>query len=127
MTTWPLALLLAAAANGPPAASATATPPPGRYDARLCVSLSAQAPSCGPLEGLIEPDGTVILRLDDIRYVLVFGEGALLSVTLHGNMVISEFVSSFRWLGGDTLLFGDQQRQAQYEVRLARPAPPAPR
>lgn len=105
--------LLVAASTG----LAPAAPAPGHYDAQLCVTLNANAPTCGPMDAHVAPDGTLTLRWDDIRYVLSFEQGLLVGITLHGSMQIAEFLSSYRWAGG-TLRFGDRSRSAQYEVQL---------
>ncbi|MCR5884535.1 hypothetical protein LRS03_17430 [Rhizobacter sp. J219] len=113
-------LVAATAATG----TAPATPAPGHYDAQMCVTLNANAPTCGPLQAHIDADGTLTLRVDDIRYVLSFEQGLMVGITMHGNMQIAEFLSSYRW-AGHTLLFGDRSRHAQYEVQLkTRAAPP---
>lgn len=103
------ALLVAAGAAGPP--------PAGRYDARLCVTVSTQAPSCGPAEAHISAEGELRVQVNDIAYHLSFEQGTLLGVTTHGNVQVAEFVSSYRW-AGSTLLFADPARGLQYEVQL---------
>jgi hypothetical protein len=110
-----LPLLIAAAATG---AAPVGTPAPGRYDAHMCVTLNANPPTCGPLEARVDTDGTLTLRVDDIRYILSFEQGLLVGITMHGGMQIAEFLSSYRWAGG-TLMFGDRARSAQYEIKLA--------
>jgi hypothetical protein len=100
------------------AAPLPGAPAPGHYDARMCVTLNANTPTCGPMDARIDADGTLTLRVDDIRYVLSFEQGLLVGITMHGGMQIAEFLSSYRWAGG-TLLFGDRSRGAQYEVQLA--------
>lgn len=112
-----LPLLVAATAAPLPGA-----PAPGHYDARMCVTLNTHTPTCGPMDARVDPDGTLTLRVDDIRYVLSFEQGLLVGITMHGNMQIAEFLSSYRWAGG-TLLFGDRSRGAQYEVQLTPAAP----
>lgn len=107
-------LVAAAAAGGTPAAA----PAPGRYDATLCVTLNANPPTCGPVDARVDPDGTLTLRVDDIRYILSFEQGLMVGITMHGGMQIAEFLSSYRWAGG-TLLFSDRERSARYEVELA--------
>jgi len=69
------ALLVAAGAAGPP--------PAGRYDARLCVTVSTQAPSCGPAEAHISAEGELRVQVNDIAYHLSFEQGTLLGVTTH--------------------------------------------
>lgn len=112
-----LMLPLLVAATGA-AALPAATPAPGFYDAQMCVTLNTNAPTCGPMDARVDADGTLTLRVDDIRYVLSFEQGLMVGITLHGGMQIAEFLSSYRWAGG-TLLFGDRTRSAQYEVQLA--------
>jgi hypothetical protein len=106
-------LVAATAAVAPPAGA----PAPGQYDAQMCVTLSTHAPTCGPIDARVDPDGTLTLRMDDIRYVLSFEQGLLIGITMHGGMQIAEFLSSYRWAGA-TLMFGDRSRSAQYEVQL---------
>jgi hypothetical protein len=103
------ALLVSAGAAGPPAA--------GRYDARLCVTVSSQAPSCGPAEAHISADGELRVQVNDLAYHLSFDQGLLLGVTMHGNIQVAEFVSGYRWVG-TTLLFADPPRGLQYEIQL---------
>lgn len=110
-----LPLLTVATAIG---ATPAGAPAPGRYDAQMCVAVSANPPSCGPLEAHVDTDGTLTLRVDDIRYLLSFEQGLLVGITMHGGMQIAEFISSYRW-SGSTLLFADRARSAQYEVKLA--------
>ncbi|MET0334259.1 MAG: hypothetical protein ABW190_08290 [Rhizobacter sp.] len=114
-----LPLLVAASVASP--APPTSTPAPGRYDARLCVTVNTQAPSCGPVQAQLGRDGSLSVRIDDIRYQLSFEQGLAVVLTMHGNMLVSEFLSSYRW-AGSTLLFGDRARGAQYELDLAPPA-----
>ncbi|HEY0820506.1 MAG TPA: hypothetical protein VGD46_17090 [Rhizobacter sp.] len=108
------------------AAALPGAPAPGHYDARMCVKLNANAPTCGPMAARVDADGTLTLRFDDIRYILSFEQGLVVGITMHGGMQIAEFLSSYRW-AGDTLLFGDRTRSAQYEVQLspAGSRPPA--
>ncbi len=118
MLTW------AAAALGAVVGATPGAPPAGLYDARLCVTVSAQAPHCGPAEALIRANGDLRVRVHDIAYHLSFEQGALLGITTHGNMQVAEFASSYRWVG-TTLMFGDGPRGLQYELQLGSP-PPAP-
>lgn len=119
MSAWAAAALAGAVSATP------GSPPAGHYDARLCVTVSTQAPNCGPAEALLSADGGLRVRVHDIAYHLSFEQGALLGITTHGNMQVAEFVSSYRWVG-HTLMFGDSPRGLQYEVQLlprsARPA-----
>ena len=119
MTAW----LVAAVAG---VASATSgAPPAGLYDARLCVTVSTQAPNCGPAEVRLSADGSLRVRVDDIAYHLSFEQGALLGITTHGNMQVAEFVSSYRW-AGRSLMFGDGPRGLQFEVQLGSPSGATP-
>ncbi len=97
-------------------------PPAGLYDARLCVTVAAQAPHCGPAEARLSADGGLRVRIHDIAYHLSFDQGALLGITTHGNMQVAEFASSYRW-AGTTLMFGDGPRGLQYELQLGSPPP----
>ncbi len=117
-----LPLLVAAVAGTVPPQGG---PAPGAYDAQMCVTLNKNAPTCGPMDARVGRDGTLTLRVDDIRYVLSFEQGMVVGVTLHGGMQIAEFLSSYRWAGG-TLLFGDRDRSAQYEVTLSATKPVNP-
>jgi hypothetical protein len=107
-----LPLLLAAAAAGPPAA--------GHYEARLCVAVSAQPPNCGAAEVQLGADGELQVQVSDIAYHLSFERGLLLGITMHGNMQVAEFISSYRWVG-TTLMFGDRPRGLNYELQLGAP------
>lgn len=109
-----LPLLLAAAGASAPAGA----PLPGTYEARVCVTVNRQPPTCGPMQARVDGDGNLTLRFDDIRYLISFEQGALIGITLHGGMLVAEFLSSYRW-AGDTLLFGDTPRGLQYEVQLS--------
>lgn len=112
--------LVAAAGATTASAAPPGSPPPGTYDARLCVTVTRQPTSCGPAEARVRPDGEIRLRVDDIVYLLGFQQSVLVGVTMHGQMQVAEFVSSYRW-AGSTLLFGDRERGLQYEVELTRP------
>jgi hypothetical protein len=109
-------LVAAAGAAAPPAGM----PPPGAYDAHMCVTVNRQPPNCGPMQAQVTPEGELRLRFDDIRYVISFEQGVLVGITMHGGMLVAEFLSSYRWAGG-TLLFGDAPRGLQYEVQLSPP------
>ncbi|MBX3620975.1 MAG: hypothetical protein KF891_13475 [Rhizobacter sp.] len=118
---WLLAGSVATAAPAP-------SPAPGRYGARMCVTVAAQPPSCGPADAQVDAAGEMSLRVHDITYLVSFEQGVLLGIMMHGNMQIGEFLSSYRWTG-DTLLFGDGPRGLQYEVQLTPrrgATPPAP-
>ncbi len=105
-----LALMLAAA-------GAAAAPSAGLYDARLCVTVSAQPQSCGAAHALINADGELRIWVDDIAYHLSFVPGGLVGITTHGSMQVAEFQSTYRWTG-TTLQFGDAPRGLRYEVLL---------
>jgi|EndMetStandDraft_4_1072995.scaffolds.fasta_scaffold312268_1 hypothetical protein len=99
------------------AAAATSAPQTGHYDARLCVSVSAQPANCGAAQAQMMADGELRIRVDDIVYHLVFGESQLIGVTMHGNMQVAEFASPYRWMG-NLLQFSDAPRGLRYEVQL---------
>jgi len=112
-----LAPLLVAAA----AAGAAGAPAAGQYEARLCVTVAAQPPNCGPAQARLAADGSVRIQVDDIAYHLSFEQqGMLVGFTTHGNMQVAEFLSSYRWIGS-TLMFGDRERGLQYELLLGTP------
>ena len=101
------------------AAAAPAAPAVGRYDAQLCVTLSAAAPSCGAAEVEWQRDGHVRVRVDDISYRLRLRSSQVEVVLTHGAMQIDEFVAPFEWVGS-SLQFEDAAKGARYEVRLGR-------
>lgn len=113
------------AAAGATAAAPPGGPPPGDYDARLCVTVNRQPPNCGPAEARVMPDGELRVSVHDITYVMGFEQGLLVGITMHGNIQIADYTSTYRW-AGLTLLFGDTPRGLQYEVQL-NPKGAAPR
>ncbi len=103
------------------AGAAAGAPPAGHYDAQLCVSVSAEAPQCGPAAVRVAPDGELHVRVHGFAYRLGFAGTVMVGVILHGNMQVQEFLSSYRW-AGTTLLFGDRARGLRYELQLGAPA-----
>ena len=119
--------LLAATGAATPLAGGSSPaggPPPGHYDARLCVTVNRQPPSCGPAEARLQTDGELRVVVHDITYVMGFEQGLLVGITLHGNIQVAEYASTYRW-AGSTLLFGDSPRGLQYELQLSPKAAPA--
>lgn len=112
-----LTIGLAACALVAASAAAAAAPAVGRYDARLCVSLSAAAPSCGSAEVDWQRDSRARVRVSDISYRLRLHSSQVAVVLMHGAMQVDEFVAPFEWVG-NTLLFADAARNARYELRL---------
>jgi hypothetical protein len=106
------------AAAGTTAALPVGGPPPGAYAARLCVTVNRQPPSCGPADAHLAPDGELRVRVHDITYVIGFEQALLVGITMHGNIQVAEYSSSYRW-AGLTLLFGDTPRGLQYELQLS--------
>jgi len=98
-------------------ATAAAAPAIGRYDAQLCVSLSAAAPSCGAAEVDWQRDSRARVRVSDISYRLQLHSSQVAVVMMHGAMQVDEFVAPFEW-AGNTLQFADAARNARYELRL---------
>ena len=112
-----LAIALAMATGAFAAVAAPAVPAPGRYDATLCVSSAAQAPSCGPAEVEVRPGGHVRVQVSDIVYRLRVGSGQAAVVVTQGAMQIDEFDTGAAWAGG-SLRFADPQKRVGYEVQL---------
>lgn len=108
---------LAAGALGAASAAAAAAPAIGRYDAQLCVSLSAGAPRCGAAEVEWQRDSRARVRVNDISYRLQLHSSQVAVVLMHGAMQVDEFVAPFEW-AGTTLQFADAARNARYELRL---------
>ena len=98
-------------------AVAAAAPTVGRFDAQLCVTLSADAPSCGAAEVEWQPNGHARVRVSDISYHLLMRGSQVEVVLTHGAMQIDEFIAPFEWVGR-SLRFVDANRSARYEVRL---------
>ncbi|MBC7733293.1 MAG: hypothetical protein H7306_15585 [Bacteriovorax sp.] len=99
------------------ASAAAAAPAVGRYDAQLCVSLSAAAPSCGAAEVEWQRDSRARVRVNDLSYRLQLHSSQVAVVLMHGAMQVDEFVAPFEW-AGTTLQFADAARNARYELRL---------
>ena len=106
---------LAAAAS----AASAAMPAAGRYDAQLCVTLSAAAPGCGAAEVEWQRNGLARVRVNDIAYRLRLRSSQVEVVLTHGAMQIDEFVAPFEWVGS-SLQFVDAAKSARYELRLGR-------
>lgn len=113
-----LLLVLVLAAGG--AAAATASRPgAGRHDAQLCVATLPHPPSCGPVRAELRADGTLRLRIDDIRYDMKLHSSQVEVVVMHNVVQIDEFTAPYEWVGS-TLQFTDDERKARYEVRFER-------
>ena len=97
--------------------AAAAAPAIGRYDAQLCVSVSAAAPSCGAAEVDWQRDSRARVRVSDFSYRLQLHSSQVAVVLMHGAMQVDEFVAPFEW-AGNTLQFADAVRGARYELRL---------
>jgi hypothetical protein len=106
------------------AASAAAADPPaaGRYDAQLCVTLGAAAPSCGPADAQVQRGNRVRVRISDIEYRLQLHSSQLDVVMMHGAMQIDGFVANYAWTPGPALEFVDADKHTRYELRLTPPA-----
>jgi len=106
------------------ASSATAADPPaaGRYDAQLCVTLGAAAPSCGPADAQVQRGNRVLVRISDIEYRLQLHSSQADVALMHGAMQIDAFVANYEWAAGPALEFVDADKQTRYELRLAAPA-----
>ena len=114
-----------ATAAAPAATAPTAAPAPGRYDAQLCVALSAAPLRCGAAEVDWRRDGQARVRVSDISYRLQLHSSQVEVVLLHGAMQIDEFVSPFAWVGS-SLKFADAARSTGYELRLGGRKPARP-
>jgi hypothetical protein len=111
------ALVLAAAAPvraEPPAA--------GRYDARLCVTLGAAAPSCGPTETQVLSASRVHVRISDVVYRLQLHSSQVEVVLMHGAVPVDEFVANYEWTAGPALEFVDVDKRTRYALHFAGPA-----
>jgi hypothetical protein len=104
-----LAVALPAAAD-PPAA--------GRYDAQLCVTLGATAPSCGPADAQVLSGSRVLVRVSDIVYRLKLNSSQAEVVLMHGATQIDEFVANYEWTQA-ALEFVDADKRTRYELRLS--------
>lgn len=99
------------------AVAAGAAPAAGRYEATLCVSNAARAPSCGPAEVDVRPGGNVRVQVSDIVYRLRVRTGQAAVVVTQGAMQIDEFHAGAEW-AGTSLRFADEEKQVRYEVRV---------
>jgi hypothetical protein len=102
------------------AAQAGAAPAPGTYEARLCVTLAAAAPTCGPAQA--QWSGSRLqLRVSDIEYRLKLQarreRGRLEMLLMHGTMQIDAFSADYEWAGSG-LQFDDADKKTRYEVQL---------
>ena len=105
------------------AASARAEPPAaGRYDAQLCVTLGAAAPSCGPADAQVLRGNRVLVRISDIVYRLQLHSSQADVVMMHGALQIDGFVANYEWAAGPALEFVDADKQTRYALRLGAPA-----
>ena len=103
-------LLLAAGAAG-------AAPAPGRYEATLCVSTSADGPpSCGAAEFELRSKTQAQVRVADVVYRLHLKPTQVDVVTTQGKMEIDEFSAEYEW-AGDVLRFTDTDKNVRYEVK----------
>jgi hypothetical protein len=92
-------------------------PPAGRYEATLCVTNGAQAPSCGPAEAEVRGGGAVEVRVSDIVYRLAGSGGTSIVVVTQGQMMIDAFDTGPQWTGR-SLSFNDAEKQVRYELEL---------
>ena len=113
-----------AQAGGAPAEAAGAAsapdhrvPPAGRYDATLCVSNAAGAPSCGAAEAEVRGGGAVDVRVSDIVYRLASSGATSVVVVTQGQMMIDAFDTGPQW-AGRSLRFVDTEKQVRYDVEL---------
>jgi len=114
-----VAAWLALAAGAPAFA---APPAAGRYDARLCVTLGAGAPSCGPVDTQVLGGNRVLVRVSDIVYRLQLHSSQVEVVLMHGALPIDEFVANYEWAAGPVLGFVDVDKRTRYELHFAAPA-----
>ena len=102
------------------AVGAQAAPAAGSYEARLCVTLAAQAPSCGPAQAQLS-GGRLQLTVSDITYRLKLQpqreRGQLEVLLMHGTMQIDEFNSAYEWVSS-SLQFDDADKHTRYEVQF---------
>ncbi|MDH5539100.1 MAG: hypothetical protein OEY03_06835 [Rhizobacter sp.] len=115
---WPIAALLAAALPG------FAAPAAGRYDARLCVTQSAAAASCGAVTVDIRAAGVAQVRVSDIVYDLRLHSSQVDVVLKHGPMQIDWFTANYEWLG-DELRFIDLAKRVGYQLQIGARRPDA--
>lgn len=90
----------------------------GHYAGQLCVATQADAePSCGAAEVDVPSARRLSVRVADIVYRLELHDGRLDVLTMQGKMQIDEFSAAYTW-SGDTLLFGDPEKDSRYEIHL---------
>ena len=94
-----------------------AAPPPGHYDAVLCVTVGAEAASCGPVTADIGGAGQALVRVADIAYRLEVRAEQLGVSLFHGTMQIDGFFAPYQW-NGHQLQFNDTEKATRYELRL---------
>ena len=111
-----LPLVLAAGGAG---AATSARPSAGRYESQLCVATLPKPSSCGPARAELRADGTLRLRIDDIRYNMKLHSSQVEVVVMHNVVQIDEFTVPYEWVGS-TLQFTDDERNSRYEVRFER-------
>jgi len=97
-------------------ACAQAAPAAGSYAARLCVTLSAQPPTCGPAQAQLA-GRSVQVRVSDIVYRLQLKSSQAEVALMHGSMQIDEFTAPYEWVG-TALQFSDPDKQTRYEVQF---------
>ena len=116
-----LIVALALAAGGTPALAAP--PAAGRYEARLCVTLGAAAPSCGPVDTQVLGGASrVLVRVSDIVYRLQLHSSQVEVVLMHGAVPIDEFVANYEWADGPVLEFVDVDKRTRYALHFGGPA-----
>jgi hypothetical protein len=99
------------------AGAASAAPAPGRYEATLCVSTSADGPpSCGAAEFELRSRTQAQVRVADVIYRLHLKPTQVDVVTTQGKMEIDEFSAEYEWTG-DVLRFTDADKNVRYEVK----------
>jgi hypothetical protein len=111
-------LLVASMAVGATSARAAA-PPAGRYDGQLCVTTSAEAPSCGPVEVDLDARGAASVLVNDIVYRLKLRPTKVDVVLMQGPMQLDEFSVPYEWKGA-ALQFADDEKSARYELRFGK-------
>ncbi len=94
-----------------------AAPAPGRYDAVLCVTVGAEAASCGPVTADIGGAGQALVRVSDIAYRLEVRADQLGVTLFHGTMQIDGFFAPFQW-NANQLQFNDPEKATRYELQL---------
>jgi hypothetical protein len=94
-----------------------AEPLPGRYAARMCVSVAAAQPDCGPAEAEWRGTRQMAVRISDIVYLLTLRDKRVDVVLMHGAMQIDGFSAPFTWQG-DALQFVDADKNVRFDVQL---------